>query len=110
MEDAASVAPDRPAKFFAQNPALARIVRRTMIAAGESRRMADTTRITRDPVVPAGKPIVRGARLSVEFVIGLLADGWSEADILRNHPSHARADIAYGRDALSSEKIHPSAA
>ena len=71
MEDAASVAPDRPAKFFAQNPALARIVRRTMIAAGGSRRTADTTRITRDPGAPAGKPIVRGARLSVEFVVGL---------------------------------------
>ncbi len=31
-----------------------------------------------DPAVLAGKPVIRGTRLSVEFVIGLLADGWSE--------------------------------
>jgi hypothetical protein len=34
--------------------------------------------------VPAGKPVIRGTRLSVEFVIGLMADGWREADILEN--------------------------
>jgi uncharacterized protein (DUF433 family) len=34
--------------------------------------------------VLAGKPVIRGTRLSVEFVIGLMADGWSEADILGN--------------------------
>ena len=37
--------------------------------------------ITLDPDVLAGKPVIRGTRLSVEFVIGLMADGWSEADI-----------------------------
>ena len=31
----------------------------------------------------AGKPVVRGTRLAVEFVAGLLADGWSEAAILK---------------------------
>jgi uncharacterized protein (DUF433 family) len=30
--------------------------------------------------VLVGKPVIRGTRLSVEFVIGLMADGWSEAD------------------------------
>ena len=30
--------------------------------------------------------VIRGIRLSVEFVIGLMADGWSEADILRDLP------------------------
>ncbi len=33
--------------------------------------------ITLDPKVLAGKPVIRGTRLSVEFVIGLMADGWS---------------------------------
>jgi len=32
--------------------------------------------------VLAAKPAIRGTWLSVEFVIGLMADGWSEADIL----------------------------
>jgi hypothetical protein len=41
-------------------------------------------------------------------------DGWSEADILANHPGLAHADItaclAYARDLLRSEKVFPSAA
>jgi len=40
---------------------------------------AKHSRITLDPDVLAGKPVIRGTRLSVEFVIGLMADGWSEA-------------------------------
>jgi uncharacterized protein (DUF433 family) len=51
-------------------------------------------RIVLDPAVLAGKPIVRGTRLSVEFIIGLMADGWSEADILANYPGLTREDIA----------------
>jgi hypothetical protein len=43
---------------------------------------AEQPSITLDPNVSAGKPIIRGTRISVEFVIGLMADGWSEADIL----------------------------
>jgi uncharacterized protein (DUF433 family) len=58
--------------------------------------------------------VSRGTRLSVEFVIGLMADGWSEADILGNYPGLTHDDIiaclAYARDTLSSEKVFPSAA
>jgi uncharacterized protein (DUF433 family) len=43
----------------------------------------DHPRITLAPDVLAGKPVIRGVRFSVEFVIGLMADGWSEADIWR---------------------------
>jgi uncharacterized protein (DUF433 family) len=46
----------------------------------------DHPRITLAPDVLAGKPVIRGTRLSVEFVIGLMADGWSAADILENYP------------------------
>jgi uncharacterized protein (DUF433 family) len=73
-----------------------------------------TDRIVLDAAVLAGKPVIRGTRLSVEFIIGLMADGWSEADILRNYESLSREDIAtclaYARDVLRSEKIYPSAA
>jgi uncharacterized protein (DUF433 family) len=76
--------------------------------------MAKHPRIVLDPAVLAGKPVIRGTRLAVEFVIGLLADGWSEAEIVANYPGLAHADIlaclAYARDALSSEKVFPSAA
>ncbi len=76
--------------------------------------MTDHPRIALDPEVLAGKPVVRGTRLSVEFIIGLMADGWVEADILRNYPPLSHEDIAaclaYARDTLRSEKIYPSAA
>jgi uncharacterized protein (DUF433 family) len=75
--------------------------------------MADTTRIVLDPAVLAGKPVIRGTRLSVDFIIGLLADGWVEADILRNYPGLTHDDIvaclAYARDVLKSEKVYPAA-
>jgi len=70
--------------------------------------------LTLDPKVLAGKPVIRGTRLSVEFVIGLMAEGWSELDILGNYPGITHDDIiaclAYARDTLSSEKVFPSAA
>jgi uncharacterized protein (DUF433 family) len=76
--------------------------------------MMEHPRIALAPDVLAGKPVIRGTRLSVEFVIGLMADGWSEADILGNYPGVTHDDIiaclAYARDTLSSEKVFPSAA
>jgi uncharacterized protein (DUF433 family) len=60
-------------------------------------------RIIVDPAVLSGKPVVRGTRLSVEFIIGLMADGWSKEDILANYPGLTREDIkaclAYARNA-----------
>jgi uncharacterized protein (DUF433 family) len=74
----------------------------------------EPSRITLDPKVLAAKPVVSGTRLSVEFVIGLMAEGWSEADILASYPGITHEDIiaclAYARDTLSSEKVFPSAA
>jgi uncharacterized protein (DUF433 family) len=76
--------------------------------------MTEHPRIALAPAVLAGKPVIRGTRLSVEFIIGLMADGWSETDILRNYPGVSLDDIiaclAYARDSLSSEKVFPSAA
>jgi uncharacterized protein (DUF433 family) len=74
----------------------------------------DHQRIALAPDVLAGKPVIRATRLSVEFVIGLMADVWSEGDILANYPGVSHDDIiaclAYARDALSSERVFPSAA
>ena len=76
--------------------------------------MTTNERITLDPAILASKPVVRGTRLSVEFIIGLMADGWAEADILANYPGLTHEDIAsclaYARDLLQSERVHPSAA
>ena len=39
-----------------------------------------------DQSVLSGKPVVRGTRLSVEFLLELLAEGWNEQKILENYP------------------------
>jgi uncharacterized protein (DUF433 family) len=76
--------------------------------------MTDHPRIILDPAVLAGKPVVRGTRLSVEFIIGLLAERWTEADIVAAYPGLESEDIqaclAYARDILSSERVYPTAA
>jgi uncharacterized protein (DUF433 family) len=76
--------------------------------------MTEHPRISLSADVLAGKPVIRGTRLSVEFIIGLLADGWGEADIPTNYPNVSHDDLlaclAYARDMLSAEKVCPSAA
>ncbi len=69
-------------------------------------------RITADPAVFVGKPVVRGTRLAVEFVLDLLAGGWSFNDVLDDYPGltddDIRACIGYARDLLA--KRHPPGA
>ena len=50
-------------------------------------------RIVIDEVVLTGKPVIKGTRLAVEFIIDLLARGWSEAEILENYPGIVAEDI-----------------
>ncbi|MEM6877150.1 MAG: DUF433 domain-containing protein [Bacteroidota bacterium] len=46
-----------------------------------------------DRDVLAGKPIIKGTRLSVEFVLERLASGWSENEVLANYPRLTSEDI-----------------
>jgi uncharacterized protein (DUF433 family) len=68
-------------------------------------------RIAIDPAVLVGKPVVRGTRISVEWVVDLLAAGWSQEQILENYPHLTREDIqaclSYASELLHSEKIFP---
>jgi uncharacterized protein (DUF433 family) len=68
-------------------------------------------RIVLDPKVLAGKPVVRGTRLAVEFIIDLLAQGWTEEDVLRNYPGlqhdDIRACLSYASEVLRAEKVYP---
>ncbi len=70
-------------------------------------------RITLDTAVLAGKPVIRGSRLAVDFIVGLMGQGWTEADILRNFPGLTHDDIAaclqYASEILQSEKVYPAA-
>ena len=55
--------------------------------------------IVADPEILGGKPTLRGTRISVEFVIQRLAQGWTENDLLENYPGltakHLQAVFAY---------------
>ena len=70
-------------------------------------------RIVIDPGILVGKPVIRGTRLAVEFIIDLLAQGWTEADVLRNCPGVTHQDIqaclAYASTVLKAEKVYPFA-
>lgn len=50
-------------------------------------------RIELNPDVLAGKPVVKGTRLAVEFIVELLADEWTEESILREYPGLSHGDI-----------------
>ena len=68
-------------------------------------------RITLDPKVLLGKPVVRGTRLSVEFVVGLVANEWTRAQILDNYPGITGDDITaclqYAHTLLAQERVYP---
>ena len=68
-------------------------------------------RIILDPAILEGKPIIRGTRLSVEFIVGLLANGWSMEDVLKEYEPIAREDIqaclAYAHELLAEVKHFP---
>ena len=66
-------------------------------------------RITVDPNVLVGKPIIKGTRISVEFVIDLLARGWTTEQILEEY-DHLKAEdiqacLAYASEMLKSERV-----
>ena len=48
--------------------------------------------ITADPEV-VGKPVIAGTRLTVEFIVERLADGWTEEELLANYPVLKREQI-----------------
>ena len=68
-------------------------------------------RIVADPRILAGKPMIKGTRLAVEFVLDLLANGWSEAEILKNYPRLTHEDIqaclGYASALVKSERVYP---
>jgi len=68
-------------------------------------------RILVDPAILVGKPVIKGTRLAVEFLVELLAEGWSHDDVLRNYPhltpDDIRAALHYAAAALKGEHAYP---
>ena len=68
-------------------------------------------RICANPEIFGGKPIIRGRRLAVEHVLGMLAAGDTTDDILQAYPWLEREDIqaclVYARRIAANERIEP---
>jgi uncharacterized protein (DUF433 family) len=68
-------------------------------------------RITIDPNILVGKPIIKGTRLAVEFILELLANVWTIENILKNYPQLKREDVIaalkYAIEVLKEEKVYP---
>ncbi|MGB7158261.1 MAG: DUF433 domain-containing protein [Tepidisphaeraceae bacterium] len=68
-------------------------------------------RITSDPVIFGGKPIVRGKRLAVEHVLSMLAAGDSSEDLIGAYPflepDDIRACMLYAYKLVAHERVDP---
>lgn len=66
--------------------------------------------IISDPAILGGKPIIKGTRLSVEFVLDLLAAGWDQTSLRKNYPNlteeRIRAVLAYAAETFREERFY----
>jgi uncharacterized protein (DUF433 family) len=66
--------------------------------------------ITADPEVMVGKPVIAGTRLTVEFIVERLADGWTEEELFQSYPGLTRGQIlaclAYAAEMLSEVQMY----
>ena len=66
--------------------------------------------IVMDPAILGGKPVLKGTRLSVEFVLELLAAGWQGNSLLENYPNlseeRIRAVLAYAAETFREERFY----
>ncbi len=74
-------------------------------------------RIVTNPDILVGKPVVKGTRLSVELILGWLAQGWTIDRVLEHYPQLSQQDVlaalAFASDMLREERyiaIHQAAA
>ena len=69
------------------------------------------SRITVDPNILAGKPIIKGTRISVELVLDFLANSWTVEAILENYPQLKKEDVTavlkYATEILKEERVYP---
>jgi uncharacterized protein (DUF433 family) len=74
------------------------------------------TIIHSDPAILMGKPVVKGTRLSVDFILRLFGNGWTVQEVLENYPGLSpealQAVFAYAGECMSEEALYdlPSAA
>jgi uncharacterized protein (DUF433 family) len=68
-------------------------------------------RISIDPKVMVGKPVIRGTRIPVELIVRMLAQGGPEAEVLHEYPrleaEDIRAALDYAARVLADEDVFP---
>ncbi len=68
-------------------------------------------RISVNPKIPGGKPIIRGRRIAVEHILGMLAAGDTPETILKGYPwlemEDIQACLVYARRMVSHERVEP---
>jgi uncharacterized protein (DUF433 family) len=73
--------------------------------------MAQLTRIEINQAVLAGKPIIKGTRIPVELVIKLLAQRWTDEQIIAEYPALKKEDIReallYAEKLIQNEEVYP---
>jgi uncharacterized protein (DUF433 family) len=71
--------------------------------------MEPMDRITIDPEVMVGKPVIKGTRITVQLIVQLLANGATEAEILNDYPDLKKEDIKaallYASECLGCEEV-----
>lgn len=67
-------------------------------------------RIIVNQKILAGKPVIRGTRMSIDFILELLASGWAYDQVIQNYPKLKKEDILaairYSADILKDEKVY----
>ena len=61
--------------------------------------------IVSNPEILAGKPVIKGTRISVELILGWLANGWTYEQVLESDPHITRDDIQAAL-AFAAERLH----
>ena len=64
-----------------------------------------------DPEILLGKPVVKGTRLTVDFILDLFAAGWKEEEVLENYPTLTpealQAVFAFAAECMREESLYP---
>ena len=63
-----------------------------------------------DPEILLGKPVIKGTRLAVDFILRLFAAGWTEQEVLDNYPTLTpkalRAVFAFAAECMGEEALY----
>ena len=63
-----------------------------------------------NPKILLGKPVIKGTRISVEFVLGLFSEGWTQQQVLENYPTlnaeSLQAVFAFAAECLKEDGFY----